>query len=189
MAYVLLVRHSLPEIAADRPARQWRLNAEGRQRCRPLAEKLAAYGPAQVITSQEPKAQETGRLLAEGLGLAWETAAGLHEHERDGVPFLEQAEWERQVADFFARPNELVLGSETAIQAGERFAAALQRVLDRFPGQTVVIVSHGTVMSLLAADRTGIDPLPFWRSLAMPDLVILQRPELILAVGPQYSSK
>lgn len=180
MALLLLVRHSLPEIVPEQPARQWRLNAEGRARCRPLAKRLALYEPERVITSLEPKAQETGQLIAQHLGLAWETAAGLHEHEREQVPFLGQQAWERLVADFFGRPEELVLGSETASQACKRFTAAVEQVLARFQGQTIAIVSHGTVMTLLVAARQVIDPLTFWRSLALPDLVILQRPGLTL---------
>jgi hypothetical protein len=42
MRYQILVRHSLPDIVPDVPGSLWQLSAEGRARCRFLAEQLSA---------------------------------------------------------------------------------------------------------------------------------------------------
>ena len=178
---LLLVRHSLPQMVTGVPASRWRLSAEGRHRSRALAERLAAYDPAAIVASEEPKAVETGQIVALVLGLPFETAPGLHEHERAVVRDLgSPEEFQAQVAAFFQRPGELVLGYETAGQAHARFAQAVARVLELHPDGNLVIVSHGTVMSLLVARANDLDPVPFWQSLGLPALAILSLPDLKL---------
>src|SRR6476619_3189336 len=55
-AALILVRHGRPVIDPDQPPTTWPLCPEGREAVAKLAEKLAAYAPAAVISSPEPKA-------------------------------------------------------------------------------------------------------------------------------------
>ncbi|HEX5503485.1 MAG TPA: histidine phosphatase family protein [Thermomicrobiales bacterium] len=177
---LILVKHSLPEIVPSVPAAEWRLGPAGRARCGPLAERLRAYRPAAVVGSVEPKAAETAALVASALGVPRETAAGLHEHDRRDVGFLDDAAFEASVAAFFAAPDALVFGRETARQAERRFARAVAGVLARRPDQTVVVVAHGTVVSLFVAAHTGLDARDLWRRLGLPSYIVLARPTLSL---------
>lgn len=177
MRTLMLVKHSLPRIDPARPARQWPLAAEGRRRCVSLAERLAPYAPAALVASVEPKASETAALVAARLGMAWETAEGLHEHDRSNVGFLGEEEWQAAIARFFARPDELVLGRETATQARQRFARAVAEVLERTGEGNVAIVAHGTVIALYVAARAGVEPLPLWQRLGLPSFVALSLPD------------
>jgi broad specificity phosphatase PhoE len=181
---LILVRHSLPEMVAGVPASRWHLSAEGRRRCRALAGRLARQQPTIVVASQEPKAVETGQIVASSLGLPFETAPGLHEHERGVVrdPGNREA-FQAQVAAFFERPGELVLGHETADAAHGRFARAVARVLARHPTGNPAIVSHGTVMTLFVARSAagkGLDPLSWWQGLGLPAFAVLSLPDLEL---------
>lgn len=176
MPTLILVRHSIPAIDPARSADQWSLSAEGRQRCAPLADRLAQHHPGVIVTSVEPKAVETARLVAERLGLPLEVAEGLHEHDRRGVPFESRAAFEAAVARFFAEPARLVFGNETADGAHARFAAAVAVVLARHPGENVAVVTHGTVMTLFVARANRLEPFAFWRQLGLPALVVLSRP-------------
>jgi broad specificity phosphatase PhoE len=101
---------------------------------------------------------------------------GLHEHEREHVPFSSTEAFERAVAALFARPGELVMGEESADQARERFERAVRAALDRHAGRDIAIVAHGTVITLLVAHYAGVEPLSFWRRLGMPALVVLALP-------------
>jgi broad specificity phosphatase PhoE len=146
-----------------------------------LAERLAAHTPTVIVTSLEPKALETGRLVADTLGIPMETAAGLHEHDRGNVPFLGSREqFETQVAGLFEHPGRLVYGSETADQAHRRFAHGITSVLEEHPSGNLAVVTHGTVLTLFVARVTGIDPVPFWQQLGLPSFVVLSLPELDL---------
>jgi hypothetical protein len=64
MSQLILVRHPLPKIVPSQPASQWHQSHEGRRRCKPLAELLSPYHPKKDRTSVEPKAIETGQLVA-----------------------------------------------------------------------------------------------------------------------------
>lgn len=178
---LVLVRHSLPEFVTGMPASQWQLSAEGRQRCETLAGRLATYDLAAVVASEEPKAAETGRIVARILGLPFKMAPGLHEHERGVVRDLEDREaFQTQVAAFFAQPGELVFGRETAEEAHARFAAAVIAVLEQHPHGNLAIVSHGTVMALFIARANRLDPILFWKSLGLPAFAVLSLPSFRL---------
>lgn len=176
MGKIILVRHSVPEIDPARPARQWTLSAEGRARCIPLAEDLRSLQPQQIISSIEPKAQETAACLAELLHLPRTTADGLHEHERPHQSLLTPDAFRAAVASFFRHPDALVFGTETAVQARARFTLALQHVFALHPAQTLIVVTHGTVMSLYLAHLTDQDAFEIWQNLKMPDFVVLNSP-------------
>lgn len=174
--HLLLVRHSQPEITLGLLARDWRLSAEGRARCQPLAEEIARrFHPVIVVSSDEPKAIETADLIAARLDVPVEIARDLREHEREAVRTLADDAFQSAIADFFARPQELVYGRETAARALARFSAAVAAVLAAHPAGDVVVVTHGTVMSLYLGALTGTSPLVIWKSLCLPDLRVIPR--------------
>jgi broad specificity phosphatase PhoE len=178
---LVLVRHSLPEFVVGLPASEWQLSDEGRRRCQRLAYRLAAYDLAAVITSTEPKAVETGKIVADSLGLPLETAPGLHEHERGVVTSTgDQGAFQAQVRRLFERPDELIFGAETADQAHARFTSAVAAAIERHPHGNLAIVAHGTVMTLFIARAVGLDPVPFWNGLGLPAFAALSLPGLHL---------
>ena len=181
MPCLILVKHSLPEVVPGLPPNQWRLSNDGRLHCAPLAEKLRAYQPEIIISSLEPKAQETAHLVAEQLGMRCVTMEGLHEHDRGGTPFLDAARFEATVEMFFAEPAKLVIGRETADAAHARFSGAVARVMEKHPGRNVVIVAHGTVITLLVSRANGLAPFPLWKRLGMPSFIVLALPDLRLS--------
>lgn len=180
MQKLILIRHSQSQQDPTRPASQWRLTDEGRRRCGPLAERLAAERPDVIVTSRERKAAETGALVAARLGLPHETGAGLHEHARERAAYISAEKFEQTIARFFAHPGELVFGEETAREAEERFDRAVRAALGRHPGKNVAIVAHGTVITLFVARHAGVAPIPFWKSLGMPAVVVMTVPEFEL---------
>jgi broad specificity phosphatase PhoE len=176
---LILVRHSLPEIVPSLPASRWRLSDEGRRRCERLAERLAAYQPSIVVTSLEPKAIETGQIVARILGIPVETALDLHEHERPYVePFGTREQFEARVSRLFEYPAELIFGAETADQAHNRFASAIDDVLATERYGNLAVVTHGTVLTLFVARAAGLAPVPFWKKLGLPAFVVLSLPDL-----------
>ncbi len=173
MSTLILVKHSLPEIVENIPAREWKLSLEGRKRCKKLADRLTIYKPDRIVSSVEPKARETAELIAEELGLSVVVIEDLHEHDRRQVGFLPKEKFEELVHEFFARPDELLFGSETADQAYARFQSAVDLVLSQFPNQVIVVVAHGTVISLFVSRFTGLSGLSLWKELGLPSFVVL----------------
>lgn len=95
MGFLILVKHSQSRPQPGIPASEWRLSDEGRMRCRALSDGLAPYRPSRLVSSTEPKAIETGRLVSDHLGLRCEPVEGLHEHLRQNVEFLTEERFER----------------------------------------------------------------------------------------------
>ena len=175
---LILVRHSMPEIKFDLPATEWGLSETGRQRCVSLADKVRKFQPAVVFTSQERKALQTGAILAQILGINATTAAGLHEHERNGDYFVSQDIFDNKVKRFFEQPSQLVFGQESAEQALQRFSQAVKNVLDSWSNGSVVIVAHGVVIALWVNSICGGDLFTFWKRQGMPSFTVFSRPDL-----------
>lgn len=177
MRYLILIKHAMPQIDPQRPAAEWSLSLEGQAAALALAGQLDVWSPAVVVTSEEPKASETGRLLAEARGLPVASVPGLHEHDRTQEPFEPDADrFREQVAHFFAEPDQQVYGAESANDAYARFGAAVDGVMAQYAGQNVAVVAHGTVISLFASQRAGVEPFELWQRLGLPSFVVLAWP-------------
>ena len=177
MISLLLIKHSTPEIQPELPANQWHLSDEGRKGAHRLASSLARFSPMKLFSSEEPKAIETSTILARSGHLTSRTAAGLHEHRRNGVAWSTREKFEGNVLAFFAKPDELVFGEETAAQARSRFANTIDKLIEDNVDDTVAVVSHGTVITLFVGTHNQADPYHFWQSLTMPSMVVLSRPD------------
>ena len=180
MNHLVLVKHSLPEIVPAVSAVRWRLGDEGRRRAQRLADRLAGYAPAVVATSPEPKAVETARIVATAHGWPVEVVPGLREHDRRDVEYLSTADFDAAIARCFASPDQLVFGRETANQARQRFAAAVEEIVAIHPDQDLIVVAHGTVIALFVAWCAGVDGYALWQRLGLPSYVVLSLPELAL---------
>ena len=170
---LILVKHSLPAIVENVPAREWNLSSEGKIRARRLAEELELYQPEIILTSVEPKARQTAEILAEHFHLEFAAVNCLHEHDRSGIPFYSTDEFQSHVRELFAKPNTLVFGNETGLQALERFRKTIESILESYKSKNVIIVSHGTVISLFISWLTGIDGYLLWKELGLPSFVAL----------------
>ena len=170
---LILVKHSHPEVVKDIPARDWDLSDVGRACTKRLARKLTRYHPEIIVSSVEPKALQTAEILGRELGMKFHTADGLHEHDRRQSPFYSREEFESLVQKFFQEPDELIFGRETANQALLRYNQAVDRGLDSNPDKTILIVSHGTVISLFVSQMTGIEAFQLWKELGLPSFIVL----------------
>lgn len=177
---LILVKHSLPHLIPDTPANQWGLAEMGQERAEGLVAQLAPYQPLRVVTSIEPKAAQTAQILAQGLGLTAELLAGLHEHDRNAIGWVTKERLEQGVADFYRFGDQVVFGDETAHNAYDRFAAAIETLTAQAaPEQegAIVVVTHGTVLSLYVSRTTGTDPFALWQRLGLPSYVVLSLPD------------
>lgn len=176
--YLILVKHSLPVIDPGIPPSRWALSSEGIARCTNLARHLAVFKLCQVISSYELKAMQTAAQVASQLGLPWQPRPDLHEHQRESAGFSTPTQFQASVKALFDHPSELVYGSETADQAFLRFSRAIESLSVEYKNQAVeagslVVVSHGTVISLYVSRTCGLAPFPLWQQLGLPSCVIL----------------
>jgi broad specificity phosphatase PhoE len=180
MKYLILVKHSMPQIVENVPARDWKLSDQGKTRAQLLAERLRSYQPNLIISSIEPKAVETAEIIAQALSLTTQIVEDLHEHERSKTTFLPGGVFQSAVQEFFDKPDQLVFGDETANQAHQRFSNTVYSILGKFINQTIVIIAHGTVISLFVSRLTGTSDFSIWRELGLPSFVVLDMQSNIL---------
>jgi broad specificity phosphatase PhoE len=174
---LILVRHAQPQIDPATPAPQWALSAEGRLAAAALADRIARFAPRAAVASPEPKALETARILAAPLGLAVDVDGGFAEQYRPDLPFGSRDAFEARMAAAFAEPTVALFGGESADAADARFVAALTRHMAR----PLLVVTHGTVLSLYLSRSLGLEPFPLWKSLALPEAFILDSEGRLLA--------
>lgn len=173
-----LVKHAMPVIDLSIPPMNWHLSSEGHQGAGRLASRLAGeigINTSTIYSSPEPKAHETAAIIGKALNCTVVIHPALHEHLRPQPPEQEQVDFQTSVARLFAEPAAVVYGSESANQAYERFGLAVDEICDKQPGD-VLIVAHGTVISLLAARRCGLDGHALWRQLGLPSAVSIHLP-------------
>jgi broad specificity phosphatase PhoE len=93
------------------------------------------------------------------------------------APFYPTVEaFQAAVKHFFEAPDQLVFGEETADEAYARFARAVTHMRTHYPQKTVIIITHGTVISLFVSRLFELAPYPFWAHLTLPSFVVLEHP-------------
>lgn len=129
------------------------LSAEGRRQAAALADRLAERRVAHVWSSTMARAVQTAEIVAARLGIGVTTRDALCEFgvgDHAGSP-LESDPF----ADTFARwlDGDLaarVAGAESGTEVVDRMHSVLQEIADQHRGESVLVVSHGGVLSLTA---------------------------------------
>ncbi len=167
----------MPQVDVEAPAHEWRLRPEGVAAASVVATRLvtADYRPTKIVASLEPKAAQTGSIIAERMRLPFATVDGLREHDRRASGFLRTEVFAARMRDLFAHPDATVFGNESASAALARFAQAVDQIVSEETGD-VVVVSHGTVMSLFVASRARVDASELWAVLGLPSYISLELP-------------
>ena len=175
MATLILIKHATPVKDPARPSHEWELSDIGREQAIRLAKDLQAQDVAidLVFTSEEPKAAETGQIIAAEFDRPMHVVTELAEHDRSNVPVMQTREFISSVAQFFKEPNRLALGRETARDAKARITRAIDHIMSENEGKHVAIVSHGTVIALFAAELLEEDPFQLWRQMGLPSYLAI----------------
>jgi broad specificity phosphatase PhoE len=173
MAKLLVVKHAQPQMLAEVNSQRWTLSEEGRRSCGWLAEAFVREGVRRVYASLEPKALETAALAAAPLGVDVRPRDGLAENDRTGVGFASQEVHVRRFHTFFDEPAKVSMGKESADAAHARFTRAVRAAVRESAGETLAIVSHGTVITLLVSRANGLAPFPLWERLDLPSYLVL----------------
>jgi probable phosphoglycerate mutase len=147
MTTLLLVRHGETDWNAegklqghtDRP-----LNEYGRRQAQALAGRLAAESIDAVYASDLSRARETAEIVGEKLGLTVAVDPDLREKN--------WGNWEGLTSD---ERLHIEYEGETSEHHRERTLRAVQRIVDRHPGERIVVVTHGGSLRRLQAFVSG----------------------------------
>ena len=177
---LVLVKHALPVLDATKPAKEWQLGVEGERQSRRLAGRLRTFAPLRLVASPEPKASRTAELVGAELGVRASSIDALREFDRPVLPLLSKADHERANAQIFVDMSRRVLGTESGREALDRFSAAIDVAIGQTREQSLVAITHGTVISLFAAAHNAVDAFAMWKRLECASFVVLDLPSFSL---------
>lgn len=157
---LLLIRHGLPvrREVVDGPADP-ELAPQGHAQAEHMANYLSTERIAAVYTSPLRRASETAAPLARVLGLEAIVEDDVAEYDRHASEYVPLEELK---ASGDPRFHELAAWSDLddVDEFRERVLAAVDRIIDAHPSQTVAVVCHGGVINLFLASILGLPMEP-----------------------------
>ena len=160
---LVLVRHGATELTASKrfsgglASSNPGLTDEGRAQVREVAEWLAPLGEAvdAVVTSPVRRTRESAEILAERLGVDLVEETDFAEMEFgtwDGMTFSEVRDQRPEEIEAWLGSLDVAAGGgESFRELEKRVLDGLSRVLERYAGKTVIVVSHVTPIKTLVA--------------------------------------
>ncbi|MCW2613066.1 MAG: Phosphoglycerate mutase [Frankiales bacterium] len=139
----------------------------GQAQATAAAERLATSGATAVLASPVRRARQTAERVAGALGLEPVFEEGLRETDFgdwEGYTFAEiQQKWPVEMAAWLADPAVPPPFGESFEATAARVRATLDRVLETYAGQTVVLVSHVTPIKTLLRFALDAPPSALYR--------------------------
>ena len=159
------VRHAHSVYSADEYGRP--LSERGYQEAQRVTEILKTENISRILSSPYRRAIETVEGISRLLGIEIE-------QEED---FKERVVASHPVEDFALAMTKLWGDEQFAWPGGEsnqaaraRGVHAVKRVLETYPGENIVIATHGNLMVLTMNHFDNRYDFSFWKQLAMPDV-------------------
>ncbi len=161
MGKLILVRHgesdgNVTRIFTTTPV-TLALTERGREQAREAAHVIRRIAnPSRVYASIYARARDTGRIIAEELGLPFEMRENLHERETGeyaGKPY--ESIFEAEGYDHTQPWMWVPPGGESYMHVRNRVGPVLDELKERYASEDVVVVSHGGVMFAMWAHVTG----------------------------------
>ncbi|MFC5987680.1 histidine phosphatase family protein [Marinicrinis lubricantis] len=124
-----------------------------------------------IVCSPYVRAMETIRRISEQKGLSIETYEDLRERTLAGpdydIPFESFFD---AIQRCFQEPDYAFPGGESNKSAQARAVKVLDKIIRDHPNESIVVGTHGNIMTLLLQHFDPQIGYDFWRSISMPDI-------------------
>lgn len=174
----LAIRHgatqfSLEKRFSGRGGRDLPLAPIGQAQADAVAAELAVRGGADIIVASPLlRTRQTAMTIARAIGADIEYDDGFAEcafGEWDGLTFSQvQERWPDLVDEWLASTDVAPPGGESFAECRDRVDKARQKVVDKHPGQRVIIVAHVTPIKLLVSTAVDAPLTSLYRMELMP---------------------
>lgn len=167
---LIMVRHSeSPYIFGKERSRE--LSAKGKEAANKVKEILAEHKNISIVSSPYTRAVQTVQPLAEWKGLSITEYEELRERPIKGLNYkLEERELVKAIQQSFVDKNFCLEGGESTAEAQSRAIPVIHQLLKDHQGKTVVIGTHGNIMTIMLNyfdESFGFD---FWHRTSKPDI-------------------
>lgn len=150
MKSVYVITH--PEVVIDPnvPVPRWPLSELGRKRMARLLDAVWLQQVTAVYSSDEQKAVDGAKILADHISLPVTELTGLEEVDRSSTGYMPREAHDHNARMLFLHPEKSIDGWERAADAQQRMVDAVSKLIedDQTTGD-LVIVTHGAVGSFL----------------------------------------
>jgi probable phosphoglycerate mutase len=134
------------------------LSVRGRQQAVLVAERLVSLRPQMLYSSDLQRAQETADIISQRLGLPVQPREGLREWNVGTWIGKPTADYLAHLQALGAHPvTHVPEGGESQLCTQARIVAQMQELAGQHAGETIVCVSHGRAIDLLARHVLGLD--------------------------------
>ncbi|WP_408894787.1 histidine phosphatase family protein [Paenibacillus taichungensis] len=166
------VRHAESEYIEGQE-RERSLTEQGKRDAASVAGLLHREQIRLFYSSPYRRAVDTIQGLAEVSDGIVVTEEDLRERELSG-PEVKHEHFREAKQRLYNNPAFAYSGGESGEVAGARAIAVIQRILDRHPGQKIVIGTHGDIMTLIFNYYDPSYGYDFWANTTMPDIYKLE---------------
>lgn len=136
------------------------LSTRGRKQAALVAERLVSLRPQVLYSSDLRRAQETADMISQRLGLPIRSCEGLREWNVGAWIGQSTAAYFAHLQALKVHPVTYVPeGGESQLQTQARIVAQMQELAEQHAGETIVCVSHGRAIELLARHMLGLDAM------------------------------
>lgn len=150
----IFLRHAETVKDPEVHAKLWKLAPEGLDKIHDYIQSGVLSSVQHIFASEEHKAIATAQPIADTYSLPIESYAEFNEIKR-GDRFLSDEEFLVQKRRQMTELEEEIDGGESGRHALERFHSGIEKLNHAYQDSTILIVTHGTVMSLYFAELTG----------------------------------
>lgn len=148
----ILLRHAETIKDPNRPVTEWDLTPEALVKIDEYISEGKFNNITKIIASTEPKAIATGKPIAKFLNLPIEEMEEFVEVKRE-KKFLTDEEFLIQKQKELELRDEKVNGMESGNEAISRFEKGIQDLEGKYSNENILIITHGTILSLFLAKQ------------------------------------
>ncbi|MAG50680.1 hypothetical protein CL621_03545 [archaeon] len=178
---LIFLRHAKTKIDKSIPISDWILTKEGMKEAKNIANISEFQDIDVIISSGEKKAYDTIKHLAKKLNKKIIQINELNELKRLNGETLSSEEYEKMKVKIFEDLAYTDHGWETSKHALNRFKKAVEKIDEKYKNKKILIVAHGTVMTLYFASlQNKLDELmERWKKLDTCDWGIVKNNKVI----------
>jgi len=173
---LIFLRHAETKKDKSIPVSQWVLTEEGEKNSKELINDQYLLDVDVIITSTEKKSFQTAKPLADKLNKEIIQIKDLSELNRDKGKLMTKEDYDKMKVKIFEDLNFTDFGWETCNHALERFRKAVEEIDKIYENKKILIVAHGTVMTLYFSYlQNSLDNIfARWKSLGFCDYGIIK---------------
>ena len=173
---LIFLRHAKTKKDKEIPVSNWDLTEDAYQATQEMANTGIFDKTDIFISSTEKKAFLTIKPFADRKKQEVIQIEELSDLNRDSGKVMPKEDYDRLKVKIFENLDYTEFGWETCNHALERFKKAIEEINKKYENKTILIGSHGTVMTLFFSEKANaLDNIfPRWKSLGFLDYGIIE---------------